>query len=69
MARIAGVDLPQRQAGLDWIDLHLRNRPVRGRWRCWVRPGIETTVKVKDLTEDEVRRIRQLIQDERPGRG
>ena len=63
MARIAGVDLPQNKQvwiGLTYIYGIGRSRSVEMLGKL----GIETTVKVKDLTEDEVRRIRQLIQDE-----
>jgi len=63
MARIAGVDLPQNKQV--WIGLtyiygigRARAREILGATK------VEETVKVKDLTEDEVRRIRQVIQDE-----
>ncbi len=62
MARIAGVDLPQNKQvwiGLTYIYGIGRSRSVE----MLNELGIEPTVKVKDLTEDEVRRIRQLIQD------
>jgi len=63
MARIAGVDLPQNKQ--IWIGLtyiygigRTRARDILGK------AEVEETVKVKDLTEDEARRIRQVIQDE-----
>ena len=63
MARIAGVDLPQNKQV--WIGLtyiygigRTRARDILGK------AGVEETVKVKDLTEDEARKIRQVIQDE-----
>jgi small subunit ribosomal protein S13 len=62
MARIAGVDLPQGKQvwiGLTYIYGIGRSRSAE----ILDKLGIEPTVKVKDLTEDEVRRVRQLIQD------
>lgn len=62
MARIAGVDLPQGKQvwiGLTYIYGIGRSRSVE----ILDTLGIEPTVKIKDLTEDEVRRVRQLIQD------
>ncbi|MBZ0115037.1 MAG: 30S ribosomal protein S13 [Thermoanaerobaculia bacterium] len=62
MARIAGVDLPQGKQvwiGLTYIYGIGRSRSAE----ILTTLGIEPTVKVKDLTEDEVRRVRQLIQD------
>ena len=63
MARIAGVDLPQNKQV--WIGLtyiygigQTRSRTILAQ------AGVEETVKVKDLTEDEARKIRQVIQDE-----
>ena len=51
------------QTGLDRSDLYLRYRsdPLALDSR---QAGVEETVKVKDLTEDEARKIRQVIQDE-----
>lgn len=63
MARIAGVDLPQNKQV--WIGL--TNIYGIGRTRSSTildQAGVEETTKVKDLTEDETRRIRQIIQDE-----
>lgn len=63
MARIAGVDLPpskQVWVGLTYIYGigRTRSRKILGT------AEVEATVKVKDLTEEEARRIRQVIQDE-----
>ena len=63
MARIAGVDLPQNKHV--WIGL----TQIYGIGRSSSRKileqaGVEETTKVKDLTEDEARRIRQAIQDD-----
>jgi small subunit ribosomal protein S13 len=63
MARISGVDLPQGKQ--IWIGLtyiygigQSRSRQILGK------AEVETVTKVRDLTEDEVRRIREVIQDE-----
>jgi len=63
MARIAGVDLPQQKQvwiGLTYIYGIGRTRSLS----ILEKSGVTETTKVKDLTEDEVRRIRQVIQDE-----
>lgn len=63
MARIAGVDLPPNKqvwVGLTYIHGIGASRAREILSAC----GVEETVKVKDLTEDEARRIRKIIQDE-----
>jgi small subunit ribosomal protein S13 len=63
MARIAGVDLPQNKqvwVGLTYIYGIGRTRSKK----ILASAGVEETTMVKDLTEDEARRIRQLVQDE-----
>ena len=63
MARIAGVDLPQNKQvwiGLTYIYGIGRTRSLD----ILAKAGVEDTVKVKDLTEEEARNIRQVIQDE-----
>lgn len=63
MARIAGVDLPQNKQvwiGLTYIHGIGRTRSVR----ILGAAGVETTTKVKELSEDEAQRIRKVIQDE-----
>ena len=63
MARIAGVDLPPKkraEIGLTYIY-------GIGRTRVEVDPapgGVEPDKKVADLSEEEVNRIRQIIEDE-----
>jgi small subunit ribosomal protein S13 len=62
MARIAGVDLPQNKqvwVGLTYIYGIGRTRSQE----ILDRAKVETTTKVKDLTEEEALRIRQVIQD------
>ena len=63
MARIAGVDLPQNKQ--IWVGLtyiygigRSRSQEILGK------AEVTETTKVKDLTEEETRRIRQVIQDE-----
>jgi small subunit ribosomal protein S13 len=63
MARISGVDLPQQKQV--WVGLTY----IYGIGQARSRKILETaqvadTTKVRDLTEDEVRRIRAVIQEE-----
>jgi small subunit ribosomal protein S13 len=63
MARIAGVDLPLNkrvEIGLTYIFGIGRTRSgnILGQ------AGVDRNVRVKDLTEDDVRKIRQIITDE-----
>ena len=63
MARIAGVDLPpnkQIKIGLTYVYGIGRTqaKEILGM------ADVEENVKVKDLTEDDARKIRQVIQDE-----
>jgi len=63
VARIAGVDLPLNkrvEVGLTYIFGIGRSRSSRILGRAEVDPN----TRVKDLNEEEVRRIRQIIQDE-----
>lgn len=63
MARIAGVDLPPRkrvEIGLTYIYGIGRTRAKSILHRCGVNPDR----KVSELTEDEITRIRQVIESE-----
>ena len=63
MARIAGVDLPQNkraEIGLTYIYGIGRSRSISILFKA----NVDLDRRVKDLTEDEVRRIRQIITDE-----
>ncbi len=63
MARIAGVDLPQNKQvwiGLTYIYGIGRTRAAD----ILAKAKVEGTTKVKDLTEEEALRIRQIIQSE-----
>ena len=63
MARIIGVDLPNKkpaEIGLTYLYGigHTRARSILHR------AGVEFTKKIGDLDEDEVTRIRQILEDE-----
>src|SRR6266498_656598 len=63
MARIAGVDLPLNkrvEVGLTYIFGIGRSRSNH----ILASAGVNRDTRVKDLSEDEVRRIRQIITDE-----
>ncbi|HEY3175012.1 MAG TPA: 30S ribosomal protein S13 [Candidatus Polarisedimenticolia bacterium] len=63
MARIAGVDLPQNkrvEIGLTYIYGIGRSRSQK----ILTQAGVNVGTKVKDLSEEEVTRIRKVIQDE-----
>ena len=63
MARIAGIDLPANKQvlfGLTYI--FGIGRTLSG--EVLEKAGVESTTKVRDLTEDEARRIREVIQNE-----
>jgi small subunit ribosomal protein S13 len=63
MARIAGVDLPQNKQV--WIGLTYIYGIGQARSRkILAQAAVEDVTKVKDLTEDEVRRIRGVVQEE-----
>ena len=63
MARIAGVDLPLNkrvEVGLTYIYGIGRSRSVD----ILSKAEVNRDTRVKDLSEDDVRKIRQVIQDE-----
>ena len=63
MARIAGVDLPLNKR----VEIGLTYIFGIGRTRSndiLSRSGVDKNVRIKDLTEDDVRKIRQIITDE-----
>ncbi|MDY7094099.1 MAG: 30S ribosomal protein S13 [Acidobacteriota bacterium] len=63
MARIAGVDLPQHKQV--WVGLtYIYGIGASSSRQILNKAGVEEVTKVKDLTEDETRRIRKVIQDE-----
>jgi small subunit ribosomal protein S13 len=63
MARIAGVDLPQNKQV--WVGLTYIYGIGQSRSRALLEKAqVEPVTMVKDLTEDEARRLRAVIQDE-----
>lgn len=63
MARIVGVDLPQNkriEVALTYVFGVGRPRSKR----ILEKAGVDLAIKVKDLAEDEVRKIRDIIQEE-----
>jgi small subunit ribosomal protein S13 len=63
MARIAGVDLPQNKQV--WIGLTYIYGIGRSRAKeILAKSDVPPVTKVRDLTEDEARRIRKVITDE-----
>lgn len=62
MARISGVDLPpNKQVWIGLTYIHGIGRTIAK--QILAAAKVEETTKVKDLTEDEARRLRQEIQD------
>ncbi len=63
MARIAGIDLPPNKQ--IWIGLtYIYGIGVTSARRILSTAGVDETVKVKDLAEDEARKIRDIIQND-----
>jgi small subunit ribosomal protein S13 len=63
MARISGVDLPQnKQVLFGLTSIYGIGRTRSG--KILEKAAVPATTRVKDLTEDEARRIRQVIQEE-----
>jgi small subunit ribosomal protein S13 len=63
MARIAGVDLPPKkraEIGLTYIYGIGRARALS----ILMRSGIDPATKIKDLTEEETSKIRQILEEE-----
>ena len=61
MARIAGVDLPkQKVAEIGLTSIYGIGRPAAR--KILAEAGIETTKRVKDFTEEEEAKIREIIE-------
>ena len=63
MARISGIDLPLNkrvEVGLTYIYGIGRTRSTK----ILAKADVDPNIRVKDLSEDDVRKIRQVIQDE-----
>jgi ribosomal protein S13 len=63
MARIAGVDLPPKK-GRDRAHLHLRHRPDPFALAAATGRASISKRRSRDLTEDEVNRVRQILEEE-----
>ena len=61
MARIAGVDLPRNKRIGGRADLPLSASAARSRTRSSIKAGVDPNKKSDDLTDDEVVKIRQVI--------
>ena len=61
MARIAGVNIPVQQAGRDRSHLRLRDRSSTAQ-KILAETRIDADTLVKDLTEDEVVRLREAVE-------
>ena len=63
MARIAGIDLPPNKQ--IWIGLtYIHGIGQTSARQILSKAGVDETVKVKDLGEDEARKIREIIQND-----
>lgn len=63
MARIAGIDLPPNKQ--IWVGLtYIHGIGVTSSRQILSKAGVDETVKVKDLGEDEARKIREIIQND-----
>ena len=63
MARIAGVDLPrEKRAVIGLTYIYGIGKPTSQ--DLLAKAGISEDTRIKDLTEDEVSKLRQLIEDE-----
>lgn len=63
MARIAGVDLPLNKR-IDVALTYIYGIGISRSSRILVSADVPPSVRVKDLTEDQTKRIRQIITDE-----
>jgi small subunit ribosomal protein S13 len=63
MARIAGVDIPKNKQV--WVSLqYIYGIGSNLSQKILAQAGIEATTKVSDLTEDEVNRLREIVDRE-----
>ena len=63
MARISGVDIPrEKQVGISLTYIYGIGRKIAG--DICEATGIESTTRVRDLTEDEVAKLRSFIDAE-----
>ncbi|MEZ4931665.1 MAG: 30S ribosomal protein S13 [Saprospiraceae bacterium] len=63
MARIAGIDLPRNKRGVIGLTYIFGIGPTRSK-NILAKAGIDESVKVSDWSDDNVRTIAQIIQDD-----
>lgn len=63
MARIAGVDLPRNKRGVIGLTYIYGIGPTRSK-KVLAKAGIDENTKVTDWTDDNIRSISQIIQDD-----
>ena len=63
MARVAGIDLP-RQKRVEIALTYIYGIGVKRSSRIIAEAGIDTAVRVKDLSEEEVSRIQKIIESQ-----
>lgn len=63
MARIAGIDLPRNKRGVIGLTYIFGIGPTRSK-NILAKAGIDESVKVSDWSDDNVRNIAQIIQDD-----
>ena len=63
MARIAGIDLPKNKRGIIGLTyIYGIGRPTSA--LILAKAGVSEEVRIKDWTEENIRQIRQIINDE-----
>ena len=63
MARIAGIDLPRNKRGVIGLTYIFGIGPTRSK-KILAKAGIDESVKIKDWSDDNVRTISQIIQED-----
>ena len=64
MARIAGVDLPRTKRDRGRPYLHLRHRAEALERRADSAAGVSPDIRVKDLSEEDVRKISRVLEEQ-----
>ena len=63
MARIAGIDLPRNKRGVIGLTYIFGIGPTRSK-KILAKAGIDESVKINDWSDDNVRTISQIIQED-----
>ena len=63
MARIAGIDLPRNKRGVIGLTYIFGIGPTRAK-KILAKAGIDESVKINDWSDDNVRSISQIIQED-----